>query len=411
MRSSTLPRNAYKEMRLAITSVDSWLGCCTAYYVAEQLNKHCEGAELVCLARKTDGLDKLKKLKNVKIYQVDYEDRSKLESSLQGVCCTILIPEFDERREELAKNVLDAMASLQIKGCIMVSVEGAGESRSDLKHIKSYHEIEEAVKAQVDCYIILREGFMNQCLLLWVSVIREKKEFPTSTTEDCEMAPLDMCDLICAISCLLIDYCQNGDSCHSEPSLAQEQKQQQQYLKDPQSVDSRSSASTFGDHKNKIYTLTGPQKLTVKDIVGKLSETIGEEIKVKEVERDELRDYFKSLEGDKDCREEFNVDHFLSLLRSFSSSHTFGAVEAKGSGDHDHRDADKGHHKDGDHRRHLVPNDAAIDLLLDELDLIRQGEAGFVSGDLEKITGHEGKTIKDFFEKEKEVFKPQKCQN
>ncbi|KAI1316072.1 hypothetical protein EDD11_010461 [Mortierella claussenii] len=393
--------------KVVITNVDSWLGCCAAYHLAQELEKKCKGVEIICFAHKTEHLDKLKKFKNVRIHKADYESRESLEKGLHGVCLTVLIPEQDDRRVKMAKNVLEAMKSQRVKSLILISVEGAGESSSNLKEIASYHEIEKHIENHCDCYVILRKSFLNQCFMLWAPIVQEKGEFPISTDKDSEMAPLDMCDLLCAIDKLVVDCCHHKESRNLEAGSSQLQSQESQQPSHPETHGSQQQQTrnedeydTFDKHKNKVYTLTGPQKITPERIVQELNDITGEKIKLKQVSREELQKYLQTLKKREDDGNttDIDVDWCYSLLQA--------SYETKRR--YDHNDGDRGHLGDGDHHRnhhHFAPNDATINLILDELELVKQGDAGFVSGDLEKLTGHSGKTIKDFLRKEKDAFR------
>ncbi|KAF9938017.1 hypothetical protein BGZ67_000656 [Mortierella alpina] len=350
--SSQAPAAA-TEKRVAITNVDSWLGYCAACCLSQELEKNCKDVTLVCLARNTNLLDKLKGRKNVHIVKVDYQDMNHLEKALQGVCCTILIPEMDEHRAELGKNVLDAMNKQGIKSCMMVSCDGASED-CNLKSIESFCKLEEEVeKSCSSCYLILRKGFLSQCFFFWSCVVKEKAEFPLTIEKDNKMAPLDAHDLVSAISSIVVKKCQETDH----------------------------EADGFGPHKNKTYTLTGPNELTPDHLVRELSEATGKEIRLRHVERDELKKYLESLM------------HRPLLPLDISED----APAFAGGGDHGHDD-----------HEYYPTSEAMIELLLDELEMIKKGKAGFASNDLEMILGHQGKSTRDFLRKEKDAFKPKR---
>ncbi|KAF9289554.1 hypothetical protein BGZ68_009136 [Mortierella alpina] len=343
------------EKRVAITNVDSWLGYCAAYCLAQQLEKNCKDVTLVCLACNTDLLDKLKGLKNVRIIKVDYHDTGCLEKALQGVCCTVLIPEMDKHRAELGKNVLDVMNRQGIKSCMMISCDGASEE-CHLKSIESFCKLEKEVeKSCSSCYLILRKGFLNQCFFFWSHAVKEAADFPLTIEKAYKMAPLDARDLVSAITSIMVKKCQETSHGTDE----------------------------FGPHKNKTYTLTGPNELTPEHLVRELSEAIGKEVKLRHVERDELKKYLESL--------------MRRPVLPLDISEDASAATVGGDGDHDHDD-----------HEYYPPSEAMIELLLDELELIKRGKAGFASNDLEKILGHQGKSIRDFLHEEKDAFKPKR---
>ncbi|KAG0245985.1 hypothetical protein B0O80DRAFT_425030 [Mortierella sp. GBAus27b] len=349
--------------KIALTNADSWLGCCVAYHLAERLEQECKGLELVCLARRPEVLSNLSKYKNVRIQKVDYEDESTLKKAFEGgIRCAILIPEHDKNRVQHARTVLEAMGKVLDKGCLLISAEGADESPLHLKDLQSYREIEKEVE-QCQIFLILRRSILNQCFLLWSKVVREHATFPISTPKQSQFVPLDMSDLVCAIDTIIVENYHHGDG--------------------PECI--------FGDHKNKTYTLTGPEQVTPEGIVHDLSDIVGKEIKLEEVDRKELKKYIESLRED----DEWNEDVDLNWCQ-------FPPRDRRGAHDYD-RPHDNEHEHDRD--RHMTPNEASINLFLDELELIGDGGSGTVSGDLAKILGHSGKTTKAFLQKEKDVFK------
>ncbi|KAG0344106.1 hypothetical protein BG004_004739 [Podila humilis] len=345
--------NTHKKC-IAIVNVDSILGCCVAMELAQKLEKECKEVELHCLAKKIDHLDRLKKMKNVKLVKIDYNDEKCLHKAMERIHCTILMPEMCENRAKNAKNLICAMLKEKVGGILMVSAEGS-ESEG-LRELNSFHEIERCIQDQhwEQCYLILRKSILNQCFMLWGPAVKEHGEFPLTCEKGCELAPLDACDLTCAIESIVVHYCRHGN-----PSLSTSSS----------SSVAAPGSSPFGEHRNKIYTLTGPNKITAEGIVHELNQATGQNVKFKPVSHDELRRYLESLKERQGFPEEDDINP-----------------------DHDH------HHD-------YAPNEATIRLLLDELALIERGEASFVSGDLEKIIGHKGKTMSDFFKKEKDSFK------
>ncbi|KAF9125808.1 hypothetical protein BGX30_000301 [Mortierella sp. GBA39] len=373
--SHILPSSHTK--RIAITNVDSWLGCCIAVHLAEKLEKKGPKVQIVALACKDNthtDLDKLKKFKNVHIHKVDYNDEKSLEKAISGVSCSILIPEMTEHRVKHAKNFLCAMKKEKVKECLLLSVTGAENKDHNLKEIMTFHEIEQMVEEHCSCYLVLRKSIFNQCFFLWSPIVQEKGEFPMSCTAECQMAPLDACDLVCAIETAVIEHCHDHDK----------------VAEDEESTDD--DHSTFGGvHKNKKYTLTGPHKITAQGLVQAMNEETGQRVQFKQVSREELKKYFESLKRREDWSEQLNFDR----------CHEIASPESLvAGGDHEE------HHHHRDHH-HMAPNESMINLLLDELELIKKGEAGFVSGDLEKILGHQGKSVKDFLHKYKDEFRRQ----
>jgi hypothetical protein len=103
-----------------------------------------------------------------------------------------------------------------------------------------------------------------------------------------------------------------------------------------------------------------------------------------EVSREGLKKYFESLKKLESWSEDLSIDRCQEMMN---------IIVAAGD------DRNEGHDRD-----HMVPNESIINLMLDELELAKKGETGFVSGDLEKIIGHQGKSVKDFMCKYKDEF-------
>lgn len=387
--SSSSSGSSDKIKRIAITNVDSWLGCCLTLHLAQELEKKCKNVEIIALARKVDHLEKLKKLKNVRLHEICYDKKETLEKAFHQVCATILIPEMDAKRVEQAKHVLCAMKNQGVRACMMLSVQGANEASQNLPELKSFHEIEKEVEREcTKCFLILRKSILDQCFLLWSPIVQEKKELPLTVERACEMTPLDACDLVCAIETIIVEHCrrQEGEAdLEHDMVLGLTEK----------------AIVGFGQHHNRIYTLTGPQTITPEHLVQELSEIIGQKVEFKHVSREELKKYLESLKNRSNWAEEVNVDCCQEILKPVTGLATHLASSAvaiagklTGSGG------------DEEGRHHFVPNEAMIKLLLDEFELVKEKKAGLVSRDLDKILGHRGRPIKEFLKKEKDAFKP-----
>jgi len=377
-----------KFKRIAITNVDSWLGCCIALHVAQELERKCNDVQIVAMARKTDKLDKLRKLKNVRIEQVDYERKDTLERAFKGVCATILIPEMDDRRVEQAKHVLYAMKKEGVRACMMISVAGANEAgnspREGLRTIQQFHEIEKEVQRECDkCFLIMRKSILNQSFLLWAPIVQERKELPMPCEPSCQLAPLDACDLVRAVEHIVVELCKKERD-------------------DPH--------EGFGEHRNRTYTLTGPESITPEHLSRELSEVTGENIEFRHVSRQDLKKYLESLKHRYGWTDEVDVEGCEEILKPLGNRSFFeGAAGMVTEAAESAARLAKGGNRDRDDRPRFAPNEAMIELLLDELELVKEKKAGFVSHDLEKIIGRRGHPIKEFFRKEKDAFKPHRA--
>ncbi|KAF9104276.1 hypothetical protein BGX27_010175 [Mortierella sp. AM989] len=362
--------------KIAITSVDSWFGYSSAFILARELAIHCPTVKLVCLARKTENLHHLQKLTNVQIHKIDYNDEKSLEKQLCDVNCIVLIPEMEESRAKLAKNILSAAKNENVKACLLLSVQGADNASSDLKEITTFHEIEEDVKKHCEHYMILRKSFLNQSFLYWAHCVKKTSEFPITTNNDSVMAPIDMFDINLAIGTVVVEYCR-----HEPPSHSSQQQQKQLMV----------------NLENKTFTLTGPQTITAECLVQELCEATEQEIKLKQVSREDLKKALESVKGHNGLSEEFDLIKFHQYMVSWLDN----GVDAEISDGHHHR-----HHHHHHHQDHHAPNESTINLILDELDLVKNGKAGFVSDDLQKIIGRPGSNINNFLHRERNAFKP-----
>ncbi|GJJ68601.1 hypothetical protein EMPS_00947 [Entomortierella parvispora] len=289
------------------------------------------------------------------------------------------------------------MKNQRVQKCMMISVQGANEAgpSGGLHELKGFHEIEKMVEKECDKgYLILRKSILDQCFLLWSSIVQEKKEFPLTCDRTCEMTPLDACDLVCAIETIIVEHCRR---------VREGERLTEELEKDQQLQLTEEEAIGFGKHHNKTYTLTGPQTITPEHLCQELQEATGEKIEFKHISREELKKYLESLKNRADWDEELDVESCQSLLRpavTGSASHLAATAAATMS-------KIVGGEREGHH--HFAPNEAMIKLLLDEFELVKEKKAGFVSHDLEKILGHHGRPIKDFLKKEKDAFKPHRA--
>ncbi|KAG0088397.1 hypothetical protein BGZ93_009545 [Podila epicladia] len=345
-----LPTGHFHKTKLAIVNVDNVVGACVALHLAERLEKECKDVELVCMGKKIDHLERLRKMKNVKLVQINYDDEKNLCKAMDGISCAILLPELREDRAKHGKNLVRAMEKEKVRGVLMLSVEGS--EAEGLRELNSFHEIERSIQNThwEHCYIILRKSICNQVFLLWAPVVKDQGEFPITLQKDSQMAPIDIRDVLSSIETIVTNYChrQHGSK----------------------GVEDTDATAPFGELRNKVYTLTGPAKITTEGFVYEMNEATGQNVQFKHVSRDELRRYLESLKNRGWPQEEEIDAELIDALR-----HEYAL------------------------------NESTIRLLLEELELIKRDEASFVSGDLEKITGHKGKTPRDFFKKEKDVFK------
>ncbi|KAF9420695.1 hypothetical protein BGZ76_004062 [Entomortierella beljakovae] len=344
----TTVKPAFTGKTIALTNANSWVGCSAALCLSQGLQKHFKDVQLVCLVRDDENLDMLKQLKNVRVEKVDYENEATLVKALHGVSCTVMFIEMDERRVQFGKNFVAAMKKAHINSCLMISIRGAGSSR--LRSHQAYREIEQEVEKNIPNYVILRKANLSQAFLFWSHSVEEQSQFPMAMNEDALSTHVDLIDVTSVIEAVTIEHCQ-----------ATSQR--------PESI-----AGRFGKYTNKIYTLTGPEQTHPRDIVRILNASSGNSVEFKKVSREKLAQYLRSLTKH-DGWETVDVEQCNKLLNSHDGP-----------------------------RHQYAPSLPMIDLLLDEYEWCSIDNTPV--SDMQEILGREGKTLRDFFLKEKEAFKP-----
>lgn len=339
---------AFTGKTIALTSADSWVGCSAALHLSQGLQKYSKDVQLVCLVRDDENLNLLKQLKNVRVEKVDYEDEASLEKALHGVSCTVMFMEMDERRVLFGKNLVAAMKKTHINSCLMVSVRGAGSSR--LRVHQAYREVEQEIEKNISNYVILRKSILSQTFLFWSHSVEERSQFPMAMNQDTLSTHVDLIDVVGVIEAVTIEHCR-----------ATSQR--------PDSI-----VDSFGKYTNKIYTLTGPEQTHPRGIVQILNASSGNNVEFKKVSREELAQYFRSLTKH-DGWEKVEADQCNKLLNWH-----------------------------GGPRHQYALSLPMIDLLLDEFEWCSIDNT--LIPDMQEILGREGKTLRDFFLKEREAFKP-----
>ncbi|KAG0043432.1 hypothetical protein BGZ89_006460 [Linnemannia elongata] len=344
----TTPAPILTGKTIALTNANSWIGCSTALQLSQGLQRYFKDVQLVCLVRDDENLDVLKQLKNVRVEKVDYEDETTLERALHGVSCTVMLVEMDERRVLFGKNLVAAMKEKRVNSCLMISLRGAGQSR--MRGHQAYREIEQDIEMNIPNYVILRKTFLSQALLFWSHSVEERCQFPMAMKQDTLSTHVDLIDVVAVIETITIEHCRVTSQ-------------------RPDSI-----VDCFGKHTNRIYTLAGPEQTHSRGIVQILNASSANNVEFKKVSREELAQYFRSLTKH-DGWGKVDADQCKKLLDWH-----------------------------GGPRRQYAPTLPMIDLLLDEHEWCSIDNT--LVSDMKEILGREGRTLRDFFLKEKEAFKP-----
>ncbi|KAG0308038.1 hypothetical protein BGZ98_009171, partial [Dissophora globulifera] len=143
------------EPSLAITACDSYEGCILASKLADHLAQTASSSkkQLVCMARNIDKCGRLKKMQNIKLVHVDYDDPNSIAIAIRGIQTVILVPEIEPQRVEWADRMVDIMAQEGVIRCILIS--SIGTDAPEKEQLKRFVQTEDKVKGTIQRWTIL----------------------------------------------------------------------------------------------------------------------------------------------------------------------------------------------------------------------------------------------------------------
>jgi uncharacterized protein YbjT (DUF2867 family) len=269
--SLTLDNNNFatnRRRRVCITAAERWI----SNSISRGLLYEHKRSECTLVALTRDARDPhLKELEKhgAEIEEIDYDNPDTIEDALRGCNFLIFVTESDKDRIKQAHMFAKAAKNSDLCNAIVLSLEGVDEGNQ--KTFRDYNEIERIWKDAVKTVTILRISWLQQALFLWSENVQEKGTINMTLHERDQFVPLNLEDVVRSIR-HLVTY---------EGRVIDE-------------LDRR--------HHHKIYTLTGPDSITPRDLVEMINKAIRPdgEVEYDRVNRRELEEYFRSLDDDED---------------------------------------------------------------------------------------------------------------
>ncbi|CAG8544636.1 9769_t:CDS:2 [Ambispora leptoticha] len=293
------------------------------------------------------------KREGARVCETNYKDRSSLRDALRGVDWLVHVVESRRERVRDAEELAVAAREQGVRGVIVLSLRGADEKLT--RTHREYHEIEKLWQKEVRNAVVLRVEFITQGFFLWSDNIQEESALNMTLDEERDrFVPIDLDDIVRAIEDIAWD-------------------------REGYELDELESK-----HRHQVYNLTGRDSVSPGDIIDIINDNIRGEIYYERVNRNELRDYIRSLDGEGDDR--YRRREFVD-------------IEKRRRGEKRGREYDL--------RSFLPFNEIETEKVLDILLYIKEGrEPDRVSDDFRRITGEEPRSIDEFFRENADEFTP-----
>jgi uncharacterized protein YbjT (DUF2867 family) len=315
---------SHEKKVIAFSSADSYFGESLTRYTA---TKHCQEFKTIRgLIRKEGYSDELKKL-GVEPHQINYDKPETLEKALQGVHVLIFVIEDDEKRVSEAEQL--AEAAHKAKACVLL-LSCASTEKAEGKRLCEFQEIEQKVSSKVERTCILRVTWPYQLFFLWTRMIQDEGKLRLAIKKENKFAPIDICDIGKAVCKILTKPREEPDTVHRK------------------------------------WVITGPETVTVEDVVKKLNSSVQADVEFEETTADKIKQYLESLKKGEDHTPEDYAP------------------------------------------RHSQLTDLFIEINLEDQEYIKQGKGTQHTDELKKIIGEEGQKLEVFFQSHQKDFKPHK---
>ncbi|KAF9162369.1 hypothetical protein DFQ26_003611 [Actinomortierella ambigua] len=253
---------------VAVSHAESFLGQVLALSLADELHKRDkndgEAAELfpgdddpvkqqvVCLVRDPKHVPLLDEHPRCRVVSIAYDNRSTIELALEGISTVVLVPESEENQVELAKILISAMVAKNVLRCTLISF--IGTDASEKKHLQRYKQVEDLVKHHIQHWTVMRQDFVLQSLLYWVTMAKEQGRIAMSINENSIFAPVDIHDIALAINTIVL------------PRRGKH--------KDDDNEGDDDDNDDVDAHDGQIYTATGPMVVTGPILAMQLSDAL-----------------------------------------------------------------------------------------------------------------------------------------
>ncbi|KAI9238906.1 MAG: hypothetical protein BYD32DRAFT_435302 [Podila humilis] len=449
---ATLPPPSQPEPLVAITNCDGYEGQVLALHLAKYLegcfglknqaksnNEDDKGdknkpkkpePQIVCLARDLSKCKHLQDCRHLKLVEISHDNPDSISVALRGLKTVVLVPEMEDNQIDLSDQFVDIMVQEQVIRCILISA--IGTDAPEKEHLARYRHIEDKVKNSIQRWTILRQGFLFECLYYWIPMIQDQGILGMPIGPEFEFTPLHIGDLgESLVSVTFPSHHDDGD--HSDG----DKKSCGKASEDLQAKSKAIKPTDTERFDRQTYTLTGPQRVTGPKLADDLNQVLKAQsedsnampptsVTFKAITRDECKNYFLSLRERTDLLMNLPLStaakdtpgFFASMTRSLSQRRLWDLSGLFKSLDEDAQrligedtEKDCKEPKDPKNLKNTKklskdrgpqiepPNNTEMELLLDLMDYIGEGKASFLSGDMEKITGHQGMGPEKFFEK------------
>ncbi|KAI8885847.1 NAD(P)-binding protein [Backusella circina FSU 941] len=282
----------------------------------------------------------------------DYNDKEALQDALYGVHHLVLATGNDKDRVTNTENLVKIAAALKVKNTICISHVGAVSTKHE--SLQDYTEIETVVMDYVHHHwTILRLDFIQQYFHHWATYIEKTSQILLPLAEDVSICPIHISDVCQVIETLLLD----STSCTPV-----------------QEINER--------HREQIYTLSGPESISGKNIVELLSKATGySRFKYYQGRPMDLRYYLDNLSHDIwfDARLKMEMRQIYRDLIDHHSSYE---------------------------KAYSLPSAKQIQTYLDYFDWVQQTSSSICVAHAPMITSLPCKPIQLFFEQNANSFKP-----
>ncbi|CAG8512135.1 11157_t:CDS:2 [Ambispora leptoticha] len=287
-----------------VTATDRWMGNSLARGLLGEGKR--SGWNFRALTRDADAepLDDLRRF-GAEIVEIDYEDQESLEDALRGTEFMVFVAESDRDRVRQAEALARAARKNEVKGAIVLSVRGVDEINT--KTHRDYREMEKIWQEHVPCVAVFRLSFIDQGFFIWSQNIKEEGTINMTLHERDQFTPVNLDDIVRSIRSMAFYEGKLVDA-----------------------LDRR--------YHQKIFTLTGPDTVTPRDIVAAINTVIREtKVEYERVDRYDLADYLKNLhryEDDDDYGRERGLSQRTAAIlaqRGFALLHEAIADFLKGN--------------------------------------------------------------------------------
>ena len=224
---------------------------------------------------------------NVEFVQGDFDDADSIRRACSGVEQAFLLSNSIERAEQQQISFVEAARKSGVRHLVKLSQLHA-EANSPVRFLRYHAVVEAAIQATDLTFTFLRPNLYMQSLLNFAQSIKEKSAFFAAAGE-ARISAVDVRDL----------------------------------------ADVAVAALTDSQHKNKSYSLTGPEALTFGEMADELSTTLGRTISFVDVPPEAMRGALDGL-GFPAWQADGLVEEFEMYRRGEAAGIESGVTDALG---------------------------------------------------------------------------------